>query len=218
MSDLPVNVDELRRRVRAGWRPKFLFFWSHEKESQGRIGAECFSQWYPAPFELEGTRYRTAEHYMMTRKARLFGDDEAARQILASPHPAAAKRFGRGVRGFSEAIWVSHREEIVFTGTLAKFNQNAELRAVLLNTKTRVIAEASPTDRIWGIGLSSDDEHAHNFNECVDTEPLDLPLHKIADSRLRDSQQCSRCSLGDAAVRNQLAELNHQVGKTHREA
>jgi ribA/ribD-fused uncharacterized protein len=160
--DPPIDVDDLRRRVQAGWRPEFLFFWSHEQQIQGSIGGECFSQWYPAPFELEGVRYATAEHYMMSRKARLFGDDEAARQILASPHPADAKRLGRDVRGFSEAVWVEHRAQIVLEGNLAKFGQNGELRRVLLDSHPYVLAEASPTDRVWGIGLTSDDERAYD--------------------------------------------------------
>lgn len=67
------------------------------------------------------------------------------------------RRFASG-----EAHLLTDANAIVLGGTLAKFGQNAELRAVLLNTKTRVIAEASPTDRISGIGLSSDDEHAHH--------------------------------------------------------
>ena len=40
---------------------------------------------------------------------------------------------------------------------LAKFSQHAELRTFLVNTKKRVLAEASPRDRIWGIGLAVSD-------------------------------------------------------------
>jgi ribA/ribD-fused uncharacterized protein len=167
-ADEPGDIEELCRRARAGWRPEFLFFWSHEKTGQPRdVGAECFSQWYPAPFEVEGVRYSTAEHYMMASKARLFGDTEAERAILRSPHPGAAKRLGRGVAGFSDDVWVARREEIVLQGSLAKFGQHPALLDYLLGTKRRVLAEASPTDRVWGIGLAEDHEHAR--------QPLEWP-------------------------------------------
>ncbi len=38
-------------------------------------------------------------------------------------------------------------------GNLAKFGQHADLREFLLTTGDRVLVEASPFDRIWGIGM-----------------------------------------------------------------
>lgn len=182
-AEQPTSLDELRRRFRAGWRPKFLFFWNHEKSGQpGAVDAGCFSQWYPAPFEVGGVRYATAEHYMMASKARLFGDAEAERQVLASPHPAAAKRLGRTVRGFSEEVWVAHRRGIVEAGSVAKFGQHPVLRDYLIGTKKRVLVEASPTDRVWGIGLAEDDEHATN---PLEWRGLNLLGFALMTARLR---------------------------------
>ena len=70
---LPLSVDELRERVRAGLRPKFVFFWGHTSRSNA-LGPECLSQWYPARFEVDGVHFPTAEHFMMAEKARLFGE------------------------------------------------------------------------------------------------------------------------------------------------
>ena len=58
--------------------------------------------------------------------------------------------------GFEEDLWIKNRFNIVAKGNLAKFKQNAEIRGFLLNTKNRVLVEASPVDKIWGIGLSAD--------------------------------------------------------------
>jgi predicted NAD-dependent protein-ADP-ribosyltransferase YbiA (DUF1768 family) len=66
--------------------------------SDGRVGAGCLSQWWPAPFELDGVRYETAEHWMMAGKARLFGDAEGLAAVLAVTSPGAAKAAGRRVR------------------------------------------------------------------------------------------------------------------------
>lgn len=42
---------------------------------------------------------------------------------------------------------------------MAKFGQHEDLKAKLLNTGDSVIAEASPYDRIWGIGRGVSKAH-----------------------------------------------------------
>jgi ribA/ribD-fused uncharacterized protein len=155
-------MKSLLAAVRRGRRPKYLFFWGHGASSSGVIERECLSQWWLAPFVVDSKLYPTAEHFMMAAKARLFGDVETCERILQSPSPDVAKRLGREVRGFDEKIWVETRFRIVVTGSTAKFRQNPKLRDFLLATKDRVLVEASPLDRIWGIGLSSDDSKADN--------------------------------------------------------
>ncbi|MFI9582577.1 NADAR family protein [Streptomyces sp. NPDC052236] len=143
-------------------RIKYLHFWGHAPRKDGTIGASCLSQWWPSPFMVDGVRYATAEHWMMAGKARLFADAEAERKALEARSPAAAKEAGRLVRGFDEAIWERERFAIVRAGCLHKFGQNADLREFLLTTGDRVLVEASPLDRIWGIGLAADDERAQD--------------------------------------------------------
>lgn len=161
MTGEPRDLASLRAALTAGWRPKFQFFWSHETRA-ARIGAECFSQWYLAPFEVEGRRFETAEHYMMHAKALLFHDEEIAERILEVTHPGEAKKLGRLVENFDGAVWERRREDIVLAGNLAKFRAHPELREVLLRTGERLLVEASPVDRIWGIGLAADDPLAEH--------------------------------------------------------
>ena len=152
--------EALVRAVRAGTRVKYLHFWGHRARADGRVGASCLSQWWPSPFTVDGLTYSTAEHWMMARKARLFGDAEAERRVLAADHPALAKKAGRQVRGFDDAIWARERFGIVVEGSVHKFTAHADLREFLLGTGERVLVEASPVDRIWGIGLAADDAAA----------------------------------------------------------
>lgn len=139
---------------------KYLYFWGHRPQRDGSVGPGCLSQWWPAPFRLDGLTYPTAEHYMMWRKAMLFGDTGIAAQILDVTHPHAAKSLWRKVSGFDEPVWERHRYDIVVAGSVAKFGQHPDLRGYLLATGDRVLVEASPTDRIWGIGLAATDERA----------------------------------------------------------
>jgi ribA/ribD-fused uncharacterized protein len=143
-----------------GLRPRFLFFWGHQAPKDGRVGATCFSQWYTAPFTLNGERYQTAEHFMMAEKARLFGDDAIRRRVLASRTPGEAKKLGREVAGFDEQVWRCERFEVVVRANVEKFRQNAALGEFLARTGGRVLVEASPVDRVWGIGLAAVHEDA----------------------------------------------------------
>lgn len=150
---------DLQARWRAGERSKFLCFWGHTHRTD-ELGPWCLSQWADTPFEHEGVRYLTAEHFMMAEKARLFGDAERLSAIVVSSTPGAAKALGRSVVGFDEARWVEHRFDIVVRGNVAKFAASDALRAWLVGTAPRVLVEASPRDRVWGIGRVATDPAA----------------------------------------------------------
>ncbi len=144
-------------RTARGEKVKYLPFWGHRPRADGRISESCLSQWWPSPFTVGEITYASAEHWMMAGKARLFGDAEAAERAVAASSPAAAKKVGRLVRGFDEDVWVRERYALVVAGSVHKFGQDPALRAYLAGTGERVLVEASPLDRIWGIGLGRDD-------------------------------------------------------------
>ncbi|MDH6516162.1 ribA/ribD-fused uncharacterized protein [Streptomyces sp. SAI-208] len=180
------SQDALVRRVRAGAKLKFLYFWGHRPRPDGRVGASCLSQWWPSPFVVDGVTYATAEHWMMAGKARLFDDPEAERRIVAAGHPSQAKAAGRLVRGFDEQIWRRERFGIVVEGSVHKFAAHEDLRQFLLNTGDRVLVEASPVDRVWGIGLAADDEAAGHPERWRGPNLLGFALMEARD-RLRNA-------------------------------
>jgi len=150
----------LIKQYQSGKKLKFLFFWGHKKSRSGLVDESCFSQWYQSKFVIDGQKYPTAEHYMMAEKARLFKDKDTESRILNASSPGEAKSLGRQVKGFKQELWSEKRFEIVVKGNLHKFDQNEVLKEFLLNTKKRVLVEASPVDTIWGIGLTSEHEFA----------------------------------------------------------
>lgn len=151
---------------------RFVFFWQPPAP---------FGQWTPSPFTVEGVDYGCAEQWMMACKARLFGDAEALAKILASDSPRRHKALGRQVRGFSGPVWEAARMEIVVAGNRAKFSQNPELRDVLLATGDKVLVEASPYDRIWGIGLRADDPRVHDPERWRGQNLLGEALMQVRD-------------------------------------
>ena len=101
---------------------------------------------------------------MMAEKARLFGDTKAEQKIISASNPGEAKKLGRSVLGFDDNLWFENRFSIVVNANVAKFSQNAELKTYLLGTGSRVLVEASPVDKIWGIGLAVNDAGFENPN------------------------------------------------------
>ena len=88
------------------------------------------------------------------------------------------------MRGFDERLWADQRFDIVVSGNVRKFGQHADLRDFLLGTGDRVLVEASPRDRIWGIGLAADDERARSPEHWAGLNLLGFALME-ARHRLR---------------------------------
>ena len=178
------NLEELKEQVAKGERLKYLFFWGDKQKSSG-VDKSCLSQWFKASFTLGGIHYQTAEHYMMAEKARLF-DESMVEKIVNAKSPGEAKALGREVRNFKEDVWNRVSFDIVVRGNLAKFSQNKELKAFLLVTKNRVLVEASPKDRVWGIGLSVDDKDAQNPYKWQGLNKLGFALMVVRKNLLEE--------------------------------
>lgn len=156
------DLKTLQEAYRSGERCKFLFFWGHTPPADGHVNESCLSQWWMCRFSAGGVEYNCAEQYMMAEKARMFGDNEMLEKIMASKFPKEMKAYGRAVRNFDQAVWSSRCYERVLSGNLAKFGQNADLWEFLAGTKGHILVEASPRDRIWGIGMGKQNPNAQN--------------------------------------------------------
>ncbi len=140
-----------------------------------------FSQWYPCEFKINKIKYNTAEQYMMAEKARIFRDEESLVKIMQTSHPRMQKSLGRKVKNFDPEIWDSRAKKVVFKGNLAKFLQNQELLEKLLATRGTVLVEASPFDRIWGIGLDPKNPDAKDRSKWKGTNWLGEVLTDVRE-------------------------------------
>ena len=137
---------------------KYVFFYGH---APNNLGLQVFSQWFPITFTeyIEKDTpiiYSNMEQYMMVHKALLFGDHYYLEKIMGTTQPALIKQYGRKIRGFDPDIWDGHKFDIVVEGNRLKFSQNPALMKRLLETNDKIIVEASPYDKIWGIGLKKE--------------------------------------------------------------
>lgn len=132
---------------------KYKFFWGG-----------VFSNWHPSTFVVNDISYNCAEQYMMHMKAMTFGDTKTASLILTATHPKEQKKLGRKVANYDETKWASVRYDLVKLGVKEKFLQNPLLKAELLKHKGYIYIEASPYDKIWGVGY--DEANAlNNIND-----------------------------------------------------
>ena len=147
---------------------QFTFFWNGP-----------FSQWHASSFVIDDIKFVNAEQFMMHQKAMLFGDDEIATMVLATKNPREQKAFGRKVRGFDAEVWNAQARAIVKEGNIAKFSQNPELLAELETTKGTTLVEASPYDKVWGIGLSEWEDDAKDRTKWKGTNWLGEVLTEV---------------------------------------
>lgn len=111
--------------------------------------------------------FPTSEHLFMWFKASCFCDREAMKFIENAETPKQAKSIGRKVKNFDERVWIEAREEFMLLALRYKAASWPEFKNFVKN-EMREFVEASPYDKIWGIGTDEDtaarDDNPENWN------------------------------------------------------
>jgi len=102
------------------------------------------------PYQCSEGNLLVPHRYMMYSKAVLFNDPDTAAEIMKTMNPSTQRALGRKVRNFTDVTWAENRSRIVEEGSYWKFKKDPSR---LLETGDREMVEASPRDRIWGIGF-----------------------------------------------------------------
>lgn len=119
---------------------------------------------------------------MMYCKAILFNDCLAADQILEAKSSRKQKELGRKIKCFNEEMWCLFRFGIVYNANLLKFSQNDFLLDALLKTGNSLIVEASPIDRVWGVGIAIDDERIWDVSRWRGLNLLGIALTQVREA------------------------------------
>lgn len=151
-------------------KEEFAFFWGG-----------TFSQWAKSKFIIDGVEFNTCEQYMMYKKALMFHDYDVAKKIMETSNPRDQKALGREVKNFDKDTWEKYCRDIVYDGNVAKFTQNKELFAELMATGDKEFCEASPYDKIWGIGLDRDDPRAKDKKQWKGTNWLGQAIQRVRE-------------------------------------
>jgi len=153
--------------------PEILFFFSKEPENKE------FSNFYETEFELDGIKYKSAEHAYQAIKAKTFGDEENFQKILKAKSAQSAKSFGNKVKDFKEETWKEKKDEVMKSVLRAKFTQNLDLRKKLLETEEKRLANADSRDKYWGIGTSANTSMAKDPKKWKGENKLGAMLEEL---------------------------------------
>lgn len=140
---------------------------------------DYMSNFYPSEIMLNGTIYCCVEQILMSEKAKVFNDKGIYKEIMHTSNPTKIKTLGRKVKNFNNDIWLQHRDDILYNAIYAKFMQSSNLKKLLLNTKNKTLVEASPTDKIYGVGLRETDDRILNENNWQGTNLLGKTLMRV---------------------------------------
>lgn len=168
---------------------KFTFFWAGE-----------FSQWYPSRFMKDGKIFNCAEQYMMYKKAELFNDAYVQNAVMNSNDPREQKKLGREIKGFDKDKWDAVCKQYVYDANYSKFVQNDNLYNILMQTLGTTLVEASPEDKIWGIGLHKSDERALNRVTWEGTNWLGEIITKVREDLILEMRGKAEPAPAPAAI------------------
>jgi ribA/ribD-fused uncharacterized protein len=154
---------------------KYIFFWGG-----------TYSQWCPSPFTIDGVNYNCCEQYMMSKKALTFNDILAHEEIMATDSPREQKAIGRRVKNFDPQVWSEVSREVVYEANMAKFTQNPDMYDELMATGELEIVEASPEDKIWGIGLHESDPRCLDKSQWQGTNWLGEAIMRVRETLRKD--------------------------------
>lgn len=132
---------------------KYVLFWGDK---------DIYSNFFIVSFEYAGHKFKTSEHAFMYAKAIFFEAHDIANKILKASSPLEAKKLGRQISNYDDNKWNAARVGIMEEVVFAKFSQNLRLKETILATGNRTFVEASPYDKIWGVGLSEKDPRVQN--------------------------------------------------------
>ncbi len=83
---------------------------------------------------------------------------------MAAPNPhnpnrsfSLMKKLTRNLPGHDSKLWHEKAPGIGLIVYKAKFSQNPYLAKYLLSTGDKILIEATPYDRVWGVGYGMDD-------------------------------------------------------------
>lgn len=147
-----------------------------------------FSQWACSNFVIDGVTYNTAEKFMMAQKSLVFGDHDIFNEIMKTNDPSEQKALGRKIKNFDKDVWEAKCKEIVYNGNYAKFTQNKSFYEALMATGDTELVEASPVDKIWGIGLSENDLRAQDKSQWQGTNWLGEIITQVREDLKKEGK------------------------------
>lgn len=186
----------------------------HEYDDYG-----CFSNWYSAGFDYAGKHFANSEQFMMYHKVMMFRKYELADMIMDTEDPSKCKKIaGQKFPEFVSELWEKTCYAIVKRGVKAKFVQNEDIQKTLLDTRCALLAECSPFDKKWGVGIDISDPNRYDISKWIGKNLLGRILMEVRDE-IRQEMAFSpdgRVHYTDARALDPIPEWNMTAGELKR--
>jgi len=108
-----------------------------------------FSNFSPHSIRVRGKSWPTLEHYFQAQK---FAGTEHEEAVRGAKSPMVAARMGRSRKRPLRRDWEAVKDNVMREALRAKFQQHAELKALLLSTGAARLIEHTANDGYWGDG------------------------------------------------------------------
>uniref|UniRef100_A0A8R1DXX9 NADAR domain-containing protein n=1 Tax=Caenorhabditis japonica TaxID=281687 RepID=A0A8R1DXX9_CAEJA len=167
-----------RVHISKGNGPNLVLFWEDDSP---------FSNFNPANFQVRDheklLEFRFSEQYFMYQKSIFANDPLSAEKVLKADEPLKMKKIGRALKMSREDLdrWSTVSRDVMYRACLEKFSQSEPHRLSLFRTHGMNLVEASPFDKVWGIGLSKDDQRAENPETWMGTNWLGQVLNRVRE-------------------------------------
>lgn len=151
-------------------------FWGNRQDN---LVEKTFSNFYLTNFsdevivnvdtgEKRKVTFSCSEQYFMYLKALHFKSQSVVSKIIEGGKlPKDYKWLGGkdSLDEYVDAEWVKVRFEYMKRVLRLKFSSNEQLRQGLVGTGNAVLVEASPFDKVWGIGLAKADKYGNTLTD-----------------------------------------------------
>lgn len=164
---------------------KYVFFFSEK---------DVCSNFYPCKINYDGIEFNCSEQLFMYFKALYFKDFDTAKQITKTSKPYEAKKLGRLIKNYDDNRWNSIRDRFMLETLRYKYLSCEEFKSFIKENENKVFVEASPYDKIWGVGLSENDTKINNSNnwkgenrlgKCINSLIVNIPFYEKVQSNYR---------------------------------
>ncbi len=137
-------------------------------------------------FTKNGVFYKTVEHYYQSEK---FDNPEIKKRIINADTPKEASIIGRDRSNIRIPNFKDIKNQVMFDGILEKFRQNRDIAYKLIETRNRLIAEATVDEYYWGIGKDKSGKNVIGdilvrVRERIKEEILDSIISKCKDKEV----------------------------------
>ena len=146
------------------------------------------SNFYPTKFEFNGNIFHSSEQYIQYTKAKHFGDDECARNILSTKNALECKEVAKGITGFDYMRWKEQAKSLCKEGICAKFMSSTLLQNKLLDTGNKTIVECC-WDKMWGTGVPLHVDNCLDKSQWASQGILGEVLQELR-TKLKNSTTC----------------------------